>query len=412
MNIYDNTAFPLREHTKKSESEIKRIVMEKLDVTGLIGSEKKLPGEISGGMRKRAGLARALVLDPEILLFDEPDSGLDPVRTAYLNQLIIDLNSQIGATMLIVTHDINTARTVPDNIGLLYRRHLAMFGPAGDAAQLRRAGRAAVPQRQARGPDRHGRGEGRRRARRRDERGSRPCRRSRRSSPPPTARTVRPPARPGRGCARTASPRRPGPTWATATRRSGACRTRTTPYEGDVDEPAQESPYAPPAPAPRRRTGSVTVLEPDAPEVPAAPAPARLAPPVVPLAEAPAQRENVSLDKTTSLDELLAEDDVPAVRIVAAPAHAAPTAPPVQEEALARPRTRRPVAGGRVARRPVAQADAAPAQPAARRSTASTGAAASPDTSAAGKAGKAAAATSGSAAKKAGRTPRRKVGGQ
>ena len=69
------------------------------------------------------------MLDPEIVLFDEPDSGLDPVRTAFLNQLIVDLNAQIDATFLIVTHDINTARTVPDNIGLLYHRHLAMFGP-------------------------------------------------------------------------------------------------------------------------------------------------------------------------------------------------------------------------------------------------------------------------------------------
>ncbi len=129
QNLYDNIAFPLREHTKKSEAEIKQIVLEKMELVGLIGAEKKLPGEISGGMRKRAGLARALVLDPEIILFDEPDSGLDPVRTAYLNQLIVDLNAQIDATFLIVTHDINTARKVPDNIGLLYHRHLAMFGP-------------------------------------------------------------------------------------------------------------------------------------------------------------------------------------------------------------------------------------------------------------------------------------------
>ncbi|MQY09514.1 ABC transporter ATP-binding protein [Actinomadura macrotermitis] len=129
MNIYDNIAFPLREHTSKGESEIRRIVLEKMEMVGLSGAEEKLPGEISGGMKKRAGLARALVLNPEIILADEPDSGLDPVRTAYLNQLFVDLNADLGATFLIVTHDIGTARVLPDNLGLLFRRGLVMFGP-------------------------------------------------------------------------------------------------------------------------------------------------------------------------------------------------------------------------------------------------------------------------------------------
>jgi phospholipid/cholesterol/gamma-HCH transport system ATP-binding protein len=129
MNLFDNVAFPLREHTRKSEREIERIVIDKMTMVGLQGNEKKLPGEISGGMRKRAGLARALVLDPEIILVDEPDSGLDPVRTTYISQLFVDVNAQTDATFLIVTHNINLARTVPDNIGMLFGKRLVMFGP-------------------------------------------------------------------------------------------------------------------------------------------------------------------------------------------------------------------------------------------------------------------------------------------
>ena len=129
LPLFDNIAFPLREHTRKKEPEIRRIVLERMEMVGLGGEERKLPGQISGGMRKRAGLARALVLDPEIILCDEPDSGLDPVRTAHISQLLIDVNARIDATMLIVTHNIDIAATVPDNIGMLYRRDLIAFGP-------------------------------------------------------------------------------------------------------------------------------------------------------------------------------------------------------------------------------------------------------------------------------------------
>jgi phospholipid/cholesterol/gamma-HCH transport system ATP-binding protein len=139
MSLYDNIAFPLREHTRKSEGEIRRVVTEKMEMVGLLGSEGKLPGQISGGMRKRAGLARALVLDPEIVLFDEPDSGLDPVRTAYLNQLIVDLNCQTGATFLIVTHDIASAQRP----GPHRRPRAGHSGPAGGSSPSGAPGQGA-----------------------------------------------------------------------------------------------------------------------------------------------------------------------------------------------------------------------------------------------------------------------------
>jgi phospholipid/cholesterol/gamma-HCH transport system ATP-binding protein len=130
MNLYDNVAFPLRQHTEKGEDEIEEIVNSRLREVGLREAGDKMPNELSGGMRKRAGFARALVLNPEIVLFDEPDSGLDPVRTALLCELIKEIHEENGGTYVVITHDIMSARRVAEHIAVLWHGRIVESGPA------------------------------------------------------------------------------------------------------------------------------------------------------------------------------------------------------------------------------------------------------------------------------------------
>ena len=132
MNVYDNVAFPLRQHTDKSEDEIAEICNRRLREVGLGGAGDKMPNELSGGMRKRAGFARALVLDPEIVLFDEPDSGLDPVRTALLCELIKEIHEENGGAYVVITHDIMSARRVAEYIAILWKGRIVESGPASE----------------------------------------------------------------------------------------------------------------------------------------------------------------------------------------------------------------------------------------------------------------------------------------
>jgi phospholipid/cholesterol/gamma-HCH transport system ATP-binding protein len=128
MNLFDNIAFPLVEHTSKTDKEIRDIVLAKSELVGLGGHLHKLPGEVSGGMRKRAGLARALVLEPQILFFDEPDSGLDPVRVAYLDELINTVHDETAATFFIISHNIESVKRTAHYLGLLFQSRLVGFG--------------------------------------------------------------------------------------------------------------------------------------------------------------------------------------------------------------------------------------------------------------------------------------------
>ena len=119
MTVFENIAFPLREHTELSEEEIVRAVREKLELVSLPGAEQLMPVDLSGGMRKRVGLARSIVLDPKMILYDEPTTGLDPINAQKINELIIDLQSKLNVTSVVVTHDIQSAFSVGDRIAFL-----------------------------------------------------------------------------------------------------------------------------------------------------------------------------------------------------------------------------------------------------------------------------------------------------
>ena len=143
MSVYDNVAFPLRQHTDMTEAAIAERVLQRLRDVGLGEAIDDAPSQLSGGMRKRAGFARALVMEPDVVIFDEPDSGLDPVRTALLCELIQEMHSIYKGTYIVVTHNIASARQIGEYIAVLWRGRIV---EAGDAERMFSSDNAFVRQ--------------------------------------------------------------------------------------------------------------------------------------------------------------------------------------------------------------------------------------------------------------------------
>jgi phospholipid/cholesterol/gamma-HCH transport system ATP-binding protein len=129
MTVYENVSFPLREHSRLSEAEIRETVRRKLAIVGLENIEEKYPADLSGGMRKRVGLARAIVLDPKIVLYDEPTTGLDPITTDYVDEMILEAKRKLAVTSVVISHDVASAFKVADNIAFLSRGTIVDQGP-------------------------------------------------------------------------------------------------------------------------------------------------------------------------------------------------------------------------------------------------------------------------------------------
>ena len=137
MTVGDNVAFGLHEHTDKSDAEIREIVREKLHLVGLDGVEGMMPPELSGGMQKRVSLARAIAIEPEIILYDEPSSGLDPIMTEKIDELIIHTQRELHVTSVVVTHDMASACRIADRIAMVYQGELIAVAPVEEFKKLR-----------------------------------------------------------------------------------------------------------------------------------------------------------------------------------------------------------------------------------------------------------------------------------
>jgi phospholipid/cholesterol/gamma-HCH transport system ATP-binding protein len=143
MSVFENIAFPLRRHTKMTEAEIRARVEECLEDVHLHGVEQKRPSELSGGMRRRVGFARAISLKPEILLFDEPTTGLDPVISAVVAELITEMDQKLGTTTVTITHDMKVAFKIANRVAMLYQGTLI---EQGTPAQFQRSANPIVQQ--------------------------------------------------------------------------------------------------------------------------------------------------------------------------------------------------------------------------------------------------------------------------
>ncbi|OGQ49148.1 MAG: ABC transporter ATP-binding protein [Deltaproteobacteria bacterium RIFCSPLOWO2_02_FULL_47_10] len=133
LSVAENIAYPLREHFKFPEDKLEAIVAEKLNLVGLAGIQQMMPNELSGGMKKRVGLARAIATDPKVILYDEPTTGLDPANTMRINKLIRELQRKLRVTSIVVTHDMTSAFLVSDRIAMLYNRRIEFVGTVEDA---------------------------------------------------------------------------------------------------------------------------------------------------------------------------------------------------------------------------------------------------------------------------------------